>query len=603
MSDYQNTGEALTPKKLTVPQKISRWHERIQTALKYRDRVSDEQGWERFLEEYEGNYDVVLGNIACPPINEVYSYVQSSISGLYHRDPYLAVNPRKGSTIKAAKLLEVGVNYYWRILRNKQEIELEIVDAELPGHAWHKTGSTVELTGTPEDPSIKSESLYSMRVSWKDIVFSLGSRRPPEDCRWMAQRIVLPTETVKDLYPKHASKIRGGLYPGLKQDEVEKNLFKDDIQYTILWEVWDRENRKTCLITDGVDDYLFDRGWPKWRREYPFRMLAFNLIPDKPYPMSGIKPWEAQILEKIKLFTMALNHVKRWNRQLLLEKGAMEESEKDKFAQGTDGAIVETLKPPATCAVPLAYAPLPPDIYNLMDRIDQIIRTTNGMPEMDKGGITQTKTRTLGELQMMRAGAKSRTDRKIDCIETHCENVARDLISEMKTHFNLEMVVKISGDTPEEVIEAFKEHYDPATKEVVFSSEDIQGEFDVEVKSGSTLPLDKETRTEILSRVMELGAQMSGGELQPFMRVVISEILAGYDIKSLEAAFQEQGIKAEEAAATQQQQQQIEAQKTTAEAKKREAQAGQITVDSAVKAATALGRASGRIPAEVSLTK
>lgn len=608
MSDNYNSPPAMPESEFekTKPtdeaSSVRRWHERIGTSIKYRDRISEEQGWERFLEEYEGKYDVILGGVQCPAINEVFSYVQASISGLYFRDPYIAVNPRKGTTIKAAKILELATNYFWRVLHTKQELELEIIDVELPGHAWHKVGNMISLGGTPDSPSIQNESLYSMRVSWKDMVFALGSRRPPDDCRWMAQRIVLPTETVKDRFPKHAKNIRGGIYPGLHSDEVEKNLFKDDVRYTVLWEVWDRENRKTCLITEGVEKYLEEKPWPGWRREYPYRMLGFNQIPDKPYPMSGIGPWEAQVKEKIKLFTMALNHVKRWNRQLLILKDAMEESEKDKFAQGVDGAIIEVLKAPGEVAVPLAYAPLPPDIYNLMDRLDQIINTTNGMPSSDKGGTTVTKTRTLGELQMMRAGAKSRTDRKIDCIETHCENIARDLIMEMKNNFDMEMVVKITGDTPEDVIQAFGDNFDPASRTISFTKADIQGEFDVDVKAGSTLALDKDTRLDVLSKVLEMGANLPP-DLPPFMQVVISEILQGYEIKALEQAFKEQGMQAEEQKAKAQEQDAVAAQKTAAEGKKRDAQTAQITVDTAVKAAQAFGRATGKIPADVSLTK
>lgn len=600
MSDANQLAPA---KPKTKADYVKRWHERIQTSVKYRDRLAEDQGWERFIEEYEGKYDVVLGAMECPPINEVYSYVQASISGLYFRDPYIAVNPKKGATIKAAKILEAGTNYYWRALRTKQEIELEIIDAELPGHAWHKTGSMIELGGTPDNPSIKNESLYSMRVSWKDVVFNLGSRRPPDDCRWMAQRIVRPTEEVKDTFKKFANKIKGGIYPALNQDDVEKNMFKDDILYTIMWEIWDRENRKTCLITEGVDDYLEDKSWPEWRKSFPFRMLGFNYVPDKPYPISGIGPWEAQVKEKIKLFTMALNHVKRWNRQLLILKDGMEESEKDKFSQGVDGAVIETLKSPSEIAMPLAYAPLPPDIYSLMDRLDQIIATTRGKPQSDMGGVTATKTRTLGELRMMRAGSQGISDRKVDCIETHCENIARDLISEMKSNFEMEMMVKITGDTPEEIIKAFGENYDPETQTLVFTNKDIQGEFDVEVKAGSTMPLDKDTRLDVLTKVLETASALPAQELPPFLRVVISEILAGYEVKSLEEAFKEQAIAGEEQKAQAEQAAEMERQKVAAEAEKRKAQAAQITVDSSIKAATAIGKVSGRIPAEMSLVK
>lgn len=583
---------------LTEAAQVGKWQERITISKKWRDGIAEREGWERFIREYEGEYDVYLANMQVPPINEVYAFCDTSLATLYSRNPYLAVNPTKNSTIQSAKIFEVAINYYWRLLDIKDENETEIIDANVIGHGWNKVGTFVETSGENETLQVGEPKIFSSRVSWRDIFFNINSKNPPKDCMWMAHRVLLPTEFVRKAFD--APDIKGSSYPDIEERTYKNSAYKDDIEFTYVYEIWDKEKREKIWIADNYKKFLKPSvPWEDWRTEFPFQMLFWTRVPDKAYPMSAIKPWENQLLEKIKLVAMALNHVKRWNRQLLIKKGFMDEDEKNKFEKGWDGSAIEVNGNPQTDQAPLVYAPLPPDIYTIIDRLDSIIRSTNGQPEIDRGSLTQTKTRTLGELTLVKEGARSRTDRKIDRLETHLANIARALMKEMQNNFDVEQIVKITGDTPDEVIQALSEsgHYDPETRTIRFTKEDIQGEYDVIVKAGSTLPLDKSTRIQILQDVLAKTAELAAApSLPPFIKTVISELLADYDIKSLEEAFEKQ----EESVDVQRQQdnamQNAQTEKVQAEAQRKKAQAMQMGVDTTIKTVTAAGKASGEIP-------
>lgn len=591
-------------KPTTEKAKVALDLDRISVARKYRDRILEtELGVERFIQEYEGNYDVRLGGIQVPPINDVFAYTQASIAGLIFKDPYIAVNAKKNSSILGARILEQAVNYYWRLLKTKDELELEIMDCILAGHAWHKVGSITKTIGNGAAIKISDEKLYSDRVSWRDMVFNIGSRRPPNDCQWMAQRVVKPTQDVKDQYPGTSS-IVGGPHPSLNKDEIKGSEFKDDINFSTLWEIWDIRNREVRLVCEGHDKYLKKTKWPSFLNEYPFKMLWFNSSPDKPYPIPDIKPWEPQILEKIKLLAMSLNHVKRNSRQLIIKSGAFKETELDKFEKGVDGAMISTDLAIGESVQPLAYPAQQVEIFPLMNILDQMANNINGQPAFDRGATATTKTRTLGELELIKSGGKSRTDRKVDRIETHIENISQTLIAFMQANFDMDTVVKITGQPPEEIIKAFGDHYDPITKSVTFTKEDIQGEYDVDVKAGSTLPLNKESRQAILQSVLESAEKLIAVPvLPPFIQVLIQEILDGYDIKALEVAFEAQSKQAQVMNAQSAQSKNVEDEKTQAEADKRAAQAKQISAETAIKTGEALHTAQqeGILPQAIEL--
>lgn len=577
-------------KPTTEEQHVRLWLDRVSVSKRWRDQHHEETGVPRYVEEYNGLYKVKLANILVPPINDVYAYVQASIAGLYFKNPYITVNAKKKGTILGSYILESAVNYYFRELGTKDEVEKEIVDVILTGDAFHKVGKNVKTIGTPETLKLVDEKLYSVRVSWRDIVFNLGTREIAKDSVWMAQRIIRPTHEIKEMFPGNDDLV-GGPAPMISKTEFESAMFKDDLNFSTIWEIHDAKTKKIYTVAEGYTKKFLKKPtkWPEYMDEFPFLNLWFNYVPDLPYHMSDIKPWEPQILEKIKLVAMILNHVKRWSRQLLVKEGAINNSQLTKLEQGVDGAMILTKANPSEVAMVLQYAPMPPEVFTLIQILDQISKEVNGQPSVDRGAPEATKTRTLGELEFIKAGAKGRTDRKVNRIESHLQNIARHLIAHMKSDFDVEQAVKITGEPPDVVLKAFGDKYDPVSQTVTFTKDDIVGEYDVEVRAGTTLALDKQTRTQILSMVLDKAAQLAAlPSIPPFLETVIMELLRDYDIQSLEEAFarqqDEMKVKQGQDAAVQQ----VDAAKTQAETDKRSAQADQIRAETATMGATTL---------------
>lgn len=591
-------------------QQVGRWLDRIHVSRKWRDQVADENNWEKYLDELKGKYDVVLGNTYVPPIGEMFAYRDATLANLFYRQPYIAVNAKKNASIQGAYILEAALNYYWRELKVNDEVELEISDALFVGHAWHKVGTNVKTSGDGDQLKLENDQLFSCRVSWRDMFMNVGCQKPTKDNLWLAQRIYRPTEDVKKEYGARAAKINGSTHPNVDEKYRKNILFREDFNYSTLYEIWDAREKKVDTICDELTKkWLEDpRDWPDYLDEFPYQFLSFHAIPDEPYPLSDVAPWEPQVKEKIKVFTQMLNHIKRWNRQMVMKMNTLNAQEVDKFEKGIDGSILfaKTTGDIQTAFKMLDFGSLPPDIYIVLDRIDAVIRKVNGMPEFAYGGTPKTSTRTEGELNLIKGGADARTDRKQNRIERHCENIARHMMFQMKGQFMVDTYAKITGNEPQEIIKAFQDQgkFDPVSGMIRFNTEDIKGEYDVTIKAGSTLPMDKANRDRTLDQVLQIGAQMAGAQnLPPFMAEVIKERLREYDIKALEVAFDDQQKNQAQQQQDQQAESEINSQKTVAETDKRQAQAHQINVDTILKSAQAAGKASGVLAPEESLTK
>jgi hypothetical protein len=556
----ETTTQDEEPKPKVGPEAVKLWHERISIALKVAEEWARKEGPERITQEYLGKFDMFFNglkrNIPVAPINEIYAYVQSDLSHTYNRDPYISVNPKSG-TVLGARLWEVIINYYWRHLNLKDEVEIEIIDKDLTGSGFHKVGWNVESKGAEEELKIIQESLYSKRVDWKDIIWNLGAEKVPDDCLWMAQRIVKPLEVIKKKY-KNAKTLKGVRPPELAKDAYDKSSYKDDISVAIIWEVWDKETRQVYLVAEGLRDKYLDKPkpWPEYMDDFPFLMYWDTYAPGKRRPMSPILPWEPQVHEKMIIMAATVNHAKRWNRQMLVKKGAISNNDLDKIERGDDGAIIDyTGSGDLDKNIKfIDWGSFPVDYVAVMDRLSAIERDTNGQPEFERGGVTKTATRTEGELQMIQAGAKGRQDRKIDRFETHLENIASQMMAHLKANFDFEETVRITGETPQDVLEALGDHLDQENGTVKFTPQDIEGDYEVEIKSGSTLPLNKETKQQILQLVLGVIAKVSGLPLPPTLRAIITEMLADYDIKSLEEAFKQEMQASDQVAAQKSQQ-------------------------------------------------
>jgi len=312
------------------------WLKRIAASQRLRDKERDEKGWNRFLDQYQGKYDIAGQSLQVVPINMVYGHVHTMIPKLYFRDPFIAVNAKGKEFIKRAHILSAVVNYLFAELNVKREIEKLLLDVLLIGHGWFKFGyaGTFGKMETADDRKdsgkkskkeapveevsefIKNEEIFVVHVPYEDILFDPLAKDPPYDCRWIAHGFIKPLEAVKDSSSyENTAGLKSNVSLMSDKQRQEYGIKDADIELVRLWEIWDKDSGMIYTVADGCEDYLREVKNVYEMEGLPFSMLKFNRVPGKPYPLSDIFLIEPQILERIKIRNTQINHLKRWNRR------------------------------------------------------------------------------------------------------------------------------------------------------------------------------------------------------------------------------------------------------------------------------------------------
>ena len=535
-----------------MPKKLSArdWLKRIDRSKKYRDQIKDKQEWSDILDCYKGDYKTKGNPIKSPPINIVYGYVQTGIARIYFRDPHISVNPVGAEFLNSARIKELQVNQDFKELGLKNQAERVLIDTFLIGHGWIKVGYHSEIgekTGeSPNEKSeyIKKEGIFAEFVPWEDVLFDIVlCKDPPHDCGWIAHRIVRPIEEIKNSSKyKHTDKLKANVtekdYRGEKVDETMKDQESELVEF---WEIWDMENKKIICVVQESDDFIREEDNKLEMTGSPFSMLKFNLVSGEPYPMSDIFIIKPQILERIKLRAGMLNHIKRWSRQLSIEKGAMTKEEMEKFEQGQDGAVTQREKgfaPP----VAIEYANLQGEIFGLDDLIQKDMDAVIGQTQVDRGGQAPQEAhgkKLKYELQQEQSASQGRQGKRQDRLEDFLEEVADKIIALRQQFQDTPKYVPLEGMKPEEISTQFP-GLESDGMGVSYTKQNLQGKHTVDAKVGSTLPMNRENRIKIIEALLQQGPAVGIVPGSPVSFELGKELIRELDLKGVEKAYEQQ---------------------------------------------------------------
>lgn len=565
--------EDATEKK--IKDEIHRWLTRIDGSERYRKQIAEKYRWQRLIEEYRGYFAGLTdaADIYVPPLNLIFAYVKSEIPSLYLRDPKIKVNAKKKSSVLAAKVLEKALNYIWRTKRLKRENKKNVLDSLLVGHSWFKTGYTGTF-GTIEDANgntyefIDKENFFGYRVPFEHITFNPDANDLPYDNTWIAQEVWVPLEELQaNKSFENTADLEGStdtdgnsIERALPADE--RNRADSDVKRVKLYEVWDKKSMTVFTITPGCYKYIRSpRKWPYEMQGFPFSFLRLNEDPLCPYGIPDCFMFEPQVIELMKIRAQAIDHIKRYNRQLLLAQGHMNPDTKEQFMQGVTGAVLEVRtdgKPLSDIVAPIPYPQLQTDMYAIEERIKEDMINVSGQSATERGATQKTTTRTVRELVQIQKGGDNRRSDKIDTIEDFVEDIAGNLVALLQQLATEPFFVAITGETPEELMEQLKGRPSAGKAGAItnergftFTKEDIQGEFDFECVAGSTKPLDQEQKIQTLVSAYELASQsgmMPGGPVQAFFA---NEFADEFDLPGLKLAIVEERKYAQEQAARQ----------------------------------------------------
>ncbi len=377
--ERKDNGNEKTDSQRKEASAVSTWLMKIDHSKRYKKKVGERYHWRGLTEKYRGYFAGLqdASDIYIPALNYIFAFIKAEIPRLALRDPKISINPKKGSSILSAKILEKAINYIWRTKKIKRENKKNILDVLLVGHSWFKTGYTGKF-GTIEDANgkqfefIESEDFFGYRVPYENIYFAPESNDPPFDCPWIAQEVWVDIDEVRKSNDfEHADDLQAQIKDentAEQKDPVDDlRRFGPDAKKAKMYEVWDKVNNQLFTISEGCEYYhRKPKKFPYDMKGYPFSFLRLNEDPWCPYGLPDCYMFEPQVLELIKIRAQELDHIKRFNRQLLLAEGHMTADAKDQFSQGITGAVLEVQTNGRSIndiVTPIPYPPIQTDVY------------------------------------------------------------------------------------------------------------------------------------------------------------------------------------------------------------------------------------------------
>ena len=596
--DKTKVGVSETPHSGPEKSEVKAWLRTIEATVKWRDGIGNKAGWKRFIREYGNNWDFLQSAVSIPliPVNLVYPYVKTEIARLYFRDPWITVNAKRQEDIGAAQIAEQVVNYIWGEIKLKHEIKNALLEALLVGHSWIKVGYAAEFGTVESQPKeepkrgpgrpslkkfkevetneyIKSESVFAYHVPYKDIIFDPSATYPAtHNARWMAHKVVKPYRAVvqSGIY-EHVEELKPNVYiedPNVPYDTPDsiKEGFGKDVRSVVLWEIYDLDHQTITTVSPGCEYKLREVPLPEYLSGgFPFVQFAFNPVPGEVYPMSDITCHEGIMIELTKILSLEINHLKRWNRQIIVEPDVFTPDEAAKFKDANDGAVIQGQPGAKDKIFVPPYAPVQSDVYQVWNQAFDIWRNIAGQTGPDQGGQAKTQTRTLGELRMQLQGGHARSEEKIDVLEDSIAEVARKLLTIIQKKYDLPKIARIVGPmaVQKKILKVLPQRpsaqpnmpqapqqpgqppmtpqpnpvaQQSTTSEFGFSwnRTDIMGEMDVDVLAGSTVPMDRESQLQILEKMIPLLQLAGAAPGSPAAKAYLREVIRLSGIQSLE---------------------------------------------------------------------
>lgn len=582
MEDKTSYNDA--PKDSTDGSKDQLWINRISRREDALAKKTSEGHWERYIAEHGGDYSEVLAGTRIIPLNLIYAYVSTTIPDLYLQDPYFEFTPKQRTTIGSAKLKEMAVNDIWHRKKFKREVKKGIQDGLIIGHGWYKVGFNANLGNVEEfqdsTENANQDDYFFYRINWRHVIFNDEAIDPPYDCTWIGHKFYIPCESAKNNKSwnekrKNLNSVR--LVEGETKEEKAKygNLVSEDgdQDYAELYEIWDKVNKKVLIVSKQRNvGILHERDWPYVKMQgFPFLFLNLSFVNDDPYGISDVGMGEAHVLEKTKIRNAFLEHLKRGNRMLITTPNNFSEEMKDAYRRGEDSALLEAEDP--LKVVKLPYAEFQSDVFGLESRLDDDLSQIWGQRAVDRAGQARTQTRTKFELQSQNVGTTSRLMEKRNIIQDITEEAVEKLSSLLEQYATEPFYISLTGFDPAEIAGILSSRPSALNPNSVTSqygftitSDDIKGPVDVRIREGSAVPLDKQSKLQLLKEMAQLYLQIKSRPNGPFIGAVSKMIVEEAGLHELtdalvaEAQFeakqmadaQEQQVQAQEVAAGQQ---------------------------------------------------
>jgi hypothetical protein len=498
---------------------------RLRISERYREREFKSH-YETSLRLYKGKHwpersDGASGDESRVIVNMVYPMVQTKVSTIGFRYPEFTLTPLNLQSSEKARLATAAMRYEWKISRTQREVCRALHDKEIFGVGVVQTGwefrtksgvnrkdgreETAGELGEPLDfeamaravseegaPSAETpeeevivDQFYCKRISpWNFLVDPEGDW-VLDNHEYVAYCEMVPlTELRKDPRLKNTRELKGnskGHHSFLDQEYQGKDEqhHPTDIKRVKVYHYYEKKRQLYAMFTDEHDKPLLVERWSWEHGRYPFRVIHSPKLQDCWYDQTPVELIQSQQEEINVTRTMLRNHMRRFTRKFSCARGMLDRNAKQQLKSAIDGGIVEhNGGPEAKVIMPIDHAPIPAEVYKSDEWAIRDIRYATGLDEYDLSSVGKTR-RTAQEVAQIRQAGGSRAQADAQTFEMFCAEVGEDLLDLMMQFATKIQEIPIYG--PNDNIAEWSN----------FSSDDIKGEYLVDVYVGSTQPKNR----------------------------------------------------------------------------------------------------------------
>lgn len=537
------------------PEAVQEWRQRLAHADRYWEKQGMAPGGNRdsgapdafqYIEYYRGNQWPKWGWGGFNPedlitVNVTFSNTNAFMSRISKRNPEVTATPkRKGSTeSRRARINQLVLNYFLHELKMKREVDRALLDASLApfGVVRHiftphidkfdSEGKEIETysQARPDLPGIKRYPFWDVRFDP-----TADSWMPDSSNTWVAFRDLLTMEQVKR-HPRLT--VREDLRPTKSVDllsmEMRSNPQRDvgpDWHKLIeVWWIYEKIGRTWFAISPGSQKPLMDPAeWPIPWENLPYSFLAFNPQVDSNVPLPFPHTYASQQRELNKVETLMAELVKRLRRLVFMQRSGLTEADAAKIMSGdlslqevflVDGALGDILKE-------VGIGGFDQTLMLYRAAIKEDIREQIGMSQMDRA--QRINVESASEAVAVQAGSDTQSGRPEQVFEDFWQDIMRTFHQSLRYTLSDEILIPVVGLADREAIGTMDEFH-------AVSREDVDGEFNIDIRVGSTLPKDHGREFAKALQLKTLLVNDATVDQIELTRIVVEE--AGFDSHSL----------------------------------------------------------------------
>jgi hypothetical protein len=445
------------------------------------------------LAAYNGFYHAAYARRHRFVVNTIYSLVHLLLPNLLFRAPYIRVKARASKYFKklpdgslaprdvltAAKIREAAINHEYLRVAAVDEQRKALFDSFFYGFGIVKAGYSYETVSDMDTDYVVKDTCFLKRVDPRDFGWH-PLATDMDDSPFFAQRLYLPKERAARLYG--VDKIKLNKVNTVVPEHIKKRLAAasanrkgtadgpaglpeaEGAEYVSLCELHDVENKKIVLWDAGGKVQLSDvRPDP-----YDFAGSHFTRV-----KLAGDneafegRPVLSTVLDQAlvlnELFTLMIEHVRKFPAQLFVGKGSVDEDDIERIRSGEQGSVHVVAEPEKIITVPPVS--MGADYQLLVRLIQDVIDRTLGVTDFMRGNASGRRSAT--EASLLHGDATARREYFLDLVKDFILGGIRRLAWLQEQYQDKRLEIMASGD--------------PQGDPITYDKTDIQGDWAYEL--------------------------------------------------------------------------------------------------------------------------